>query len=473
LDDGLSLAELATALSAHGGGGSSVDLALDLVLNHIVEDARLATGATAAAIALARGDEIVCRATTGANAPDLGVRLEVNFGLSGACVQSRKSQRCDDTETDSRVDAEICRELGVRSILVFPVLREDHLLGVVEIFSPRPSAFSDREIQTLEALSRSIVSSIDRAAHVVEPPPPVLPSSATAATLTPVAEVAAQIEAQIDPAQIESAQIESAQTESAQNSAQTDLAQIDHPHIGQPQPDTLAPAFDALPATTSSPRIHPRDHWMTVLTLIVIGVALVLGWMVGYGGRQKAPAGTNGKAAANPTVPAETKPPQVPAASPGAASANASGQPVSTPPTTAPVVRQKSSPVVVSAGGLVVYENGKVIFRASPQSVRTSAGDTTGQPVVVPSKVADEYLLQRVEPEYPDAAREQHIQGPVVLVALVGKDGAVEKLSTIKGDSHLVLAAADAVRQWRFKPFFRNGAPKEFQTQITVSFRLP
>jgi GAF domain-containing protein len=160
LEEGLSLKELATALSAHGGGALSADLALDLVLNEIVEHARLATGATAAAIALVRGDEIVCRATTGANAPDLGVELDVHSGLSGACVQSKKWQRCDDTETDSRVDAEICRDLGVRSILVFPVVREDRLLGVFEIFSPRPNAFSDREIQTLQALSRSIVNNV-------------------------------------------------------------------------------------------------------------------------------------------------------------------------------------------------------------------------------------------------------------------------------------------------------------------------
>jgi TonB family protein len=56
---------------------------------------------------------------------------------------------------------------------------------------------------------------------------------------------------------------------------------------------------------------------------------------------------------------------------------------------------------------------------------------------------------------------------------LVGKDGAVEKLSTISGDSQLAAAATDAVQQWRFKPFFKNGSPEEFQTQITVSFRLP
>ena len=120
-------------------------------------------------------------------------------------------------------------------------------------------------------------------------------------------------------------------------------------------------------------------------------------------------------------------------------------------------------------GGLVVYEKGKVIFETPPPS----GSHSTRQPLTVPSKIADQYLLLRVEPEYPEAAREQHIQGPVVLGALVGKDGAVESLSTISGDPQLAAAATDAVRQWRFKPFLRNGSPEEFQTQITVSFRLP
>jgi TonB family protein len=438
-ENGLSLAEWATALSRHGGGALSTDLALDLVLNEIVEDARLATGATAAAIALARGDEIVCRATTGDNAPDLGVRLEVHSGLSGACVQSKKWQRCDDTETDSRVNAEICRDLGVRSILVFPVVKDDKLLGVVEIFSPRPSAFSDREIQTLEALSRSIISNVDRAADVAEPPPATLPSP----TATAIAAAVAEADGKIDMA----------------------------------LPDAAVPAVDVLHETTETamnPDVRPRDHWMSVLTLIVIGVALFLGWMMGYVGRQRAQVGTKARAAGTPTVPpAELKPPESAPASPSAASVRAQEPPTPALPAATPALSQKNDTGVVTAGGLVVYENGKVVFRTPPQSIHTSAKDSTTSPVVVPSKVADEYLIERVEPEYPESAREQHIQGPVVLVALVGKDGAVEKLSTIKGDSQLASAATDAVRQWRFKPFFRNGSPEEFQTQITVSFRLP
>jgi TonB family protein len=209
---------------------------------------------------------------------------------------------------------------------------------------------------------------------------------------------------------------------------------------------------------------------MMVLTLIVIGVAIFLGWMMGYVGRQKAQVGTRVKTTAT-ALPAELKPPEGTPVSPSAA------VPASEParpalPAAAPAESQKNGTGVVTAGGLVVYENGKVVFRTPPQSIRTSAKDSSS-PVLVPSKVADEYLIERVEPEYPESAREQHIQGPVVLLALVGKDGAVEKLSTIKGDSQLATAATDAVQQWRFKPFFRNGSPQEFQTQITVSFRLP
>src|SRR5579863_3233512 len=117
------LEQWVSILSECGGEGLAADLALDLVLHDIVERARVTTQSTAAAIALTRDGQIVCRATTGENAPDLGVPLNTRSGLSAACVESRQWQRCDDAESDPRVDKEICRRLGVRSMLVFPVLK--------------------------------------------------------------------------------------------------------------------------------------------------------------------------------------------------------------------------------------------------------------------------------------------------------------------------------------------------------------
>jgi len=438
---------LATALSEHGGGGLFADLALDLVLNDIVEHARLATGATAAAIALARGGEIVCRATTGANAPDLGVRLEANSGLSGACVQSKKWQRCDDSELDSRVDAQVCRSLGVRSILVFPVVREDELLGVFEIFSPRPNAFSDREIQTLQALSRSIVNNLDRAADAVAPPVPMFPPIAPA---TPGA--AGEID-RGDQLRVEHSRVDQAQAYPA-------------------EPDLPLTVSGSLPGTTMTSKTRRRDRWMSILTLTVIAVALFLGWTMGYMRRSRKAVAAQARAVVNATpVPAQAKPPEDTVSSASAAARR--DQPSPESHLTTPVSQQPSGSGLPPVGGLVVYDKGKVIFQAPPQNSRTSSKEAASQPVRVPSKIADQYLIERVEPEYPESARKQGIQGPVVLEALVSRDGAVEKLSTISGDSQLVAAATDAVRQWRFKPFVRNGSPEKFQTQITVSFRLP
>src|SRR6266481_8592552 len=79
------LGELAALFAAHSGGAFSAevsaDLALEIVLNEIVEQACLATGATGAAIILERDGEMVCRASTGSTAPELGLRLDTASGL--------------------------------------------------------------------------------------------------------------------------------------------------------------------------------------------------------------------------------------------------------------------------------------------------------------------------------------------------------------------------------------------------------
>jgi TonB family protein len=89
------------------------------------------------------------------------------------------------------------------------------------------------------------------------------------------------------------------------------------------------------------------------------------------------------------------------------------------------------------------------------------------------SPPAASYLLQRVEPEYPEDARQRHIEGPVVLKVLVGTDGAVQELKVVSGDPLLAKAATDAVRRWRFQPHHLDHRLVEFETRITVNFALP
>jgi hypothetical protein len=101
---------------------------------------------------------MVCCATTG-NAPDLWTCLDPGTGLSGRCIQTRELQQCSDTETDPGVDLEACRRLGVRSIVVVPLMDSDELFGVFEILSSRPDAFGQRDLDSLQTFTDQILES--------------------------------------------------------------------------------------------------------------------------------------------------------------------------------------------------------------------------------------------------------------------------------------------------------------------------
>lgn len=81
-------------------------------------------------------------------------------------------------------------------------------------------------------------------------------------------------------------------------------------------------------------------------------------------------------------------------------------------------------------------------------------------------------LIHRVQPEYPQLARQARIQGTVVLRAIISRDGRIENLLVLTGHPMLVPAAIDAVRQWRYRPYVLNDQPVEVETQITVNFTL-
>jgi TonB family protein len=91
----------------------------------------------------------------------------------------------------------------------------------------------------------------------------------------------------------------------------------------------------------------------------------------------------------------------------------------------------------------------------------------------IPEDFADDQIVHRVHPTYPKQARARKLHGTVVLEAIVNKKGSVDSLQLVSGDSVLAQAAADAVKQWKYKPYSHNGEPTEFQTKITIDFKLP
>jgi len=88
------------------------------------------------------------------------------------------------------------------------------------------------------------------------------------------------------------------------------------------------------------------------------------------------------------------------------------------------------------------------------------------------SHVMEGNLIRRVQPEYPALARQARIQGTVVLRAVVNREGTIQDLQVISGHPLLVQAAINAVRQWRYRPYFLNDQPVEVETQVMVNFSL-
>jgi TonB family protein len=85
--------------------------------------------------------------------------------------------------------------------------------------------------------------------------------------------------------------------------------------------------------------------------------------------------------------------------------------------------------------------------------------------------VSQGLLIKRVQPKYPPAALAVRAQGAVLIEATINKEGNVTNLKVLKGDPLLARAAVEAVRQWRYKPYYLDGDPVEIETQITVNFK--
>ena len=401
--------DLVLALEQQIAAGFSPGLALDLALNELVVRAATATHARSAALALKRGDEMVCRAATGENAPELGIALNTSHGLSGACVRTRTSQLCLDTETDPRVDPETCRRLGIRSMLVVPVIDDDELVGVLEVFATDSGEFVESDHSLLEIFAREC-SRICRAALEIE-------------------------------------------QRGGKDPNRESLTILSSP-----------PARMNLLA----PRLRKSYEIWTVVVgataiVLISAFSFVIGSRIGWFGR---PPAENVRLPAPPT--ATRSSPSSPSSPQAKTSVHAKSD------------AQASAPS--DSGGLVVYEQGKVIFRLKPAPPRASARRDRAPVVGTPEEVARVWLaadlaasrlVHRVEPNYPAEALSAHRSGDVVLEVLVNPDGTVASMRSLRGDPLLATAASDAVRNWRYEPYRVRGQPAEFQTDVTLKFSLP
>ena len=129
---------------------------VDAVLQLIAEGALSLTGASGAALAFLSDDKMICRARAGEPAPPLGAPVDVKQGLSGECARSGLLVSCEDTENDSRVDPEVCRTLGIGSLMATPIVSDFRVVGLLEVFSPYPHSFTQADAMVLDRLVEMI-----------------------------------------------------------------------------------------------------------------------------------------------------------------------------------------------------------------------------------------------------------------------------------------------------------------------------
>jgi TonB family protein len=443
---------------------------LDSLLQRIADQTRLLTGATACAIARLRPSDgaAICCGSSGESAPPLGARLQRDSGISGECLRTGRVLRCDDTEVDKRVDAEVCRRLGIRSLAVAPVKEHPETVGILEVFSDRPRAFTDGHLDTLQDMAELVVAAFER---FDETRPQVVPKTRKISAPGAAMESEAVVSGAALPTPIEQ--------------------------------------FPPVPYVPPYPQESPWQRLLRemVRRRLVLGasasalflVLLIWHWWPSSPSKPApTPLATQAQAAAADTTPSGTTEELdlnlnlgAPAAKkrPEKAEARHVVQDAAAkektgvqdenevtvtkiPTPAAPAARAEKEEVASPPVEIAQNDASEKEFIGGMLASATALPRLT-DPVRVSQGVSQGMLRQRVVPPYPPQARQARIQGEVVLQAVITENGSIGELKVVKGHPLLIRPAYDAVKQWKYRPYLLNGKPVAIQTIITVNFRLP
>jgi N-acetylmuramoyl-L-alanine amidase len=266
---------------------SETELALDEILHSVAERALSITGADGVAIAIAEPNAIICRASAGRIAPDPGIKLDPDSGFSGACLRSGQTVRCDDSETDPRVNPQACRNLGTRSMIAVPLSARQRVVGLIEAFSTETFGFNDKDVRSLNLLGELILAAIrpeeDRLAElaykIVAPPapatPPEIPLDDVLVTIPYIPAKVIVDEKFVPPAR---------ETASAQPAIEAAPAPetLEEPVSASPAKAAPVALFERTPEETEEGRSVSRVLLIAAIVLVVMGLAAAAVWKVKY-----------------------------------------------------------------------------------------------------------------------------------------------------------------------------------------------
>ena len=442
---------------------SSGEHRLDPVLAAIASAARRLTSASGAAIAMWKDGVMVCRARSGETAPALGAELNAEAGISGECLRTGEVQHCPNTETNSLVNVEVCRTLGLRSMVVLPIHGWRGINGILEVFGTEPGAFSEHQIALLAELAalaeRARALQPQGASQYVAKRPEEKPQSAGMLRTSDrvrdmVLAVAGRRSGRIVLGAVGVAAIllvslaiwlgwrGADQSETKAHAAQSLVAASarlahlpDNDPVWKPNP-----GGETLYASNGKPTAGSIVKFASKTDVIDVNVG---------GGKSQPGNAVLGSAAAEVAPPSQDRgleagaAANLPAALPEAESV--SGEP---PPI--------SSPADSSALNGVLGAKVSVPELAAPISQGVSGGR----------------LLHEVKPVYPARAQSMRIEGAVVVETMVMEDGTVGDVKVMEGPPELAQAVVEAVKNWRYQPTLLDGRPTRIERRVTINFRL-
>jgi TonB family protein len=471
---------------------ASGSLSNEAALKLIAERMAYHTRATGAAVAWREGNDVICRASTG-NAPEIGVRLNIDTGLSGECYRTGNIVSMADSEHDSRVDPEVCRQLDFRSLLIVPVASaDDVIVGVAEVFSSVPGNFEGGDVLLLSSIAELIGDLYDKnqlSSSPVEALASVLPKEQAKSPDSDDAGrrpdlPAPQVQtapAPFVPAGFELADQKSEREFTASNQEQAKSSATEHAFEQDRDEDK-----------SHGPNWNTRRILLGALLLIGgVGVGDYVNWRLSRPHSSASPPNRIAYQLASAPVssvsqlqPAEATSPQTSTSEPSSAVQvvasipnRAAARKVATPDdsvesnfTTGLAGHRHQSELAPDAPSIPA--SNQAPFRVdTTYFLPTKVSQVRLLNASLPaSQVTTGRLLHRVNPVFPAFAKAAGIRGSVVIAATIGRDGRLKNMKLISGNGALAVEAFRAARQWVYAPYRLNGQPIEVDARIVMDF---
>ncbi|HEY6272351.1 MAG TPA: TonB family protein [Terriglobales bacterium] len=487
----------------------------------IAQRAQAFTSASGTAIAISEGnsDEIICRARSGSSAPEVGTALRVEGSFTGLCIQSGKELRCDDAETDTRVDTVAIRSLGIRAMVVTPIKEENRVVGVLAVFAPIAHAFTITHVAVLKTMADQISQLLqkERRSRDETPEPeshsmvPVALARSAVSTATPVLPAPVVVKPALRPVAPVIARVEPIRAAPVVEPLAAPVTPTRREERRMEPKSQLQPAAMGFGTfeTVGASREKSVSHWVFVTAG---GLVIAAGATFAYLKMHKptvpashpqaivAPAPSTSPAAPVPTTPGNSGSETVAVPSPLATNTTAAkpkdestgsgkrAEKNSKPPSPpAPESKRTEETVALASGPSRIA--GSASNDPSQPAPETTPSLTVGgasaesslnslaspREASTPSMVAQSSLeplkvIKRVAPIFPPVARQRMMSSTVVVEALVTREGKVTQVRFVSGSPIFRQAAFDAVKQWEYQPAKLNGQPIEQKTTIQLLF---